>query len=131
MSAVPSVTRSLHCAGVSLDWTSFQLHSEIEPNHAIIKPDVFQHVAFDLDHRKEDVYPGSLMGVVAVVRQSFFDAQHYALDQADYLKHPKGRNRPPYDLGSEALVPASERKMRVVFEPQDALDGRSRRAHRP
>ena len=86
--------------GIIRGTSAFVALSEIEPNHAIIKPDVFQHVAFDLDHRKDDVYPTSLMGVIAVVRQSFFDAQHYALDQADYLKHPKSRNRPLYDLGS-------------------------------
>jgi imidazolonepropionase-like amidohydrolase len=95
--------------------------SDAEPNRAIIKADVFQHVAFDLDHAKPDVYPESQMGVVAVVRQTFFDAQHYALDQADYQAHPAGRERPAYNLGLEALAPAVDKKMRVVFEPQDAL----------
>jgi len=117
--------------GIIRGTSAFVALSDVEPSRAIIKPDVFQHVAFDLDHRKEDVYPGCLMGAVAVVRQSFFDAQHYALDQADYLKHSRGRSRPPYNLGAEALVPATARKMRVVFEPKDALmvDRAARIAH--
>ncbi|MDB6019669.1 MAG: amidohydrolase [Pedosphaera sp.] len=105
--------------------------SDVEPNRAIIKPDVFQHIAFDLENRKEDVYPESLMGVVAVVRQSFFDAQHYILDQADFHKRPFGRARPEFNPGLEALIPATEKKMTVVFEPRDALlvDRATRMAH--
>jgi hypothetical protein len=87
----------------------------------IIKPDVFQHVALDTDDGRTDVYPASLMGFIAVVRQSFFDAQHYALDQADYLKHPGARQRPEYNKSDEALALAIEHKMPVVFEPKDAL----------
>src|SRR5262249_7891490 len=117
--------------GIVRGISTFAALSDADPNRAIIKPEMFQHVAFDLEHRKDDVYPESLMGVIAVVRQTFFDAQHYALDQADYLKHPKGRRRPAYNMGLDALVPASERKMRVVFEPEDALmvDRAARIAH--
>jgi imidazolonepropionase-like amidohydrolase len=107
--------------GIIRGTSAFVALSDVEPNRAIIKPDVFQHVAFDTQHAKSDVYPASLMGTVAVVRQTFFDAQHYALDQADYLKHPAGRDRPAYNLGLEALAPTIERKIPVVFEPQDAL----------
>ena len=107
--------------GILRGTSAFVALSDAEPNRAIIKPDVFQHVAFDLDDHKTDVYPTSLMGFIAVVRQSFFDAQHYALDQADYIKHPAGRSRPAYDLGKEALALAIQKKMPVVFEPQDAL----------
>ncbi|MDB6108285.1 MAG: amidohydrolase [Pedosphaera sp.] len=105
--------------------------SGAEPNHSIIKADVFQHVVFDLENRKEDVYPESMMGVVAVVRQSFFDARHYALDQADYREHPAGRIRPTFNPALEALRPAAEKKITVVFEPTDALleDRAARMAH--
>ncbi len=72
------------------------------------------------------------MGVIAVVRQSFFDAQHYALDQADYpAASPRPQPARRIIIGLEALVPASEKKMHVVFEPQDALmvDRAARMAH--
>ena len=61
------------------------------------------------------------MGVIASVRQSFFDARHYALDHADYQKHPQGRKRPEFNPSLEALAPAADRKMRVAFEPGSAL----------
>ena len=108
--------------GIIRGTSAFVALSDTEPNRAIIRPDVFQHIAFNVSGRgRGSAYPGSLMGVIAVVRQTFFDAQHYALDQADYRKHPASRVRPPYNLSLEALAPASEKKMRVVFEPTDAL----------
>ncbi|HWF19306.1 MAG TPA: amidohydrolase family protein, partial [Verrucomicrobiae bacterium] len=107
--------------GIFRGTSVFVALSDTDANRAIIKPDVFQHVAFDLEHRRSDVYPESLMGAIAVVRQTIFDAQHYELDQADFAKHPSGRARPAYNLGMEALAPVIEKKMRVVFDPQDAL----------
>ncbi|MBI3853911.1 MAG: amidohydrolase family protein [Verrucomicrobia bacterium] len=107
--------------GILRGTSAFVALSDTEPNRAIMKPDVFQHIAFDTDDRKEGEYPESFMGVVAAVRQSFFDTQHYILDHADYLKKPEGRKRPEFNPALEALTPASEKKMRVAFEPGSVL----------
>jgi imidazolonepropionase-like amidohydrolase len=99
---------------------------EENPNAAMLKPDVFQHIAFQTDADEDGAYPQSLMGVIATVRQSFFDAQHYALDHADFAQHPAGRTRPEFDPALEALAPAAAKKMPVLFEPGSALmDGRA------
>ena len=95
--------------------------AELDPNEVIVKPDVFQHIAFETHEEDESAYPGSLMGVIAVVRQSFFDAQHYALDQADWRKTPGGRSRPGFNPSLEALVLAADGRRRVLFEPGSAL----------
>jgi imidazolonepropionase-like amidohydrolase len=96
--------------------------AEENPNETILKPDVFQHIALDTRQSEErGGYPGSLMGVISVVRQRIFDAQHYALEHADYDQHPQGRKRPAFDPALEALVPVANKKMRVVFEPGSAL----------
>ncbi len=95
--------------------------AEENPNDAVIRPDVFQHIVFETQTGEERSYPGSLMGVIAAVRQSFFDAQHYALDHADYQKHPQGRKRPEFNPSLEALAPAADKRMRVAFEPGSAL----------
>jgi len=91
-----------------------------EPNQTIIRPDVFQHVAFETQ-AEDRAYPGSLMGVIASVRQSFFDAQYYARDYADFEKHPSERKRPEFDPAMEALGPVISKKMRVALEPGSAL----------
>jgi imidazolonepropionase-like amidohydrolase len=95
--------------------------SEEEPNRVILKADVFQHIAFETHQPGQKAYPGSLMGVIAAVRQSFFDAQHYALDQADYQRHPQDRPRPEFNPSLEALAPAASKRIRVAFEPGSAL----------
>lgn len=95
--------------------------AEADPNELILKPDVFQHIAFETHDEDERAYPGSLMGAIAVVRQSFFDAQHYALDQTDWEKAPADRKRPEFDPSLEALQPAAQGKQRVLFEPGSAL----------
>ena len=95
--------------------------AEADPNELVVKPDVFQHLAFDPQDEGGGAYPGSLMGAIATVRQSFFDAQHYALDHADWRAHPQGRSRPEFDPSLEALAPAAEGRQRVMFEPGSAL----------
>jgi imidazolonepropionase-like amidohydrolase len=90
------------------------------PNQIILRPDVFQHITFETGGGGESAYPGSLMGVIAAVRQSFFDSQHYALDHADYQTHPN-RRRPEFNPSLESLAPAMDKKMRVAFEPGSAL----------
>lgn len=50
-------------------------------------------------------YPGSLMGVISVQRQTLHDAQHQAKAEARYATDPRGMKRPVRDPGLEALIP--------------------------
>lgn len=47
-------------------------------------------------------YPNSLMGTMALIRQSLLDAAHYREEWTAYEKAPAGRRRPAYDAGLEA-----------------------------
>jgi imidazolonepropionase-like amidohydrolase len=49
-------------------------------------------------------YPGSLMGVIAYIRQVSFDADHYKLELQAYTGHPAGQKRPNYDRAVEGLL---------------------------
>jgi len=95
--------------------------SDGNPNQAVLKPDVFQHVAFEEPRRREDNYPGSLMGVIAAIRQSLLDADYYSRDWAHYERHEKERARPEFNPARAALKPVLDRKMPVVFEPGSIL----------
>lgn len=86
-------------------------------NDIVIQPDTLQHIAFET---MEDVYPKSLMGVIAALRQTFYDAKHYKLDWEHYRKHPQGRPRPSVDDGLKALQTVA-RGQRVVIEPGGSL----------
>jgi hypothetical protein len=49
-------------------------------------------------------YPGSLMGVIAYIRQVSLDADHYKLALQAYDAHPLGHPRPNYDRAVEGLL---------------------------
>jgi imidazolonepropionase-like amidohydrolase len=49
-------------------------------------------------------YPGSLMGVIAYIRQVSLDADRYQLEMRAYANHPAGQKRPNYDRAVEGLL---------------------------
>jgi imidazolonepropionase-like amidohydrolase len=65
-------------------------------------------------------YPASLMGVISFVRQSFLDAQHQQLVAQRSAK--TSAVRPPYDPALDALQPALEGKLPVIFESDAARE---------
>ena len=116
-------------SGVIRGTSTFASLASSDPGVAIIRPDTFQHVALDTPRSASQgdgptrpaAYPGSLMGVIAVVRQTFLDAQHQAADHAHYAAHPGDRPRPAFNASIEALQSATRRTMPVLFEPGGVL----------
>jgi hypothetical protein len=49
-------------------------------------------------------YPGSLMGVIAYIRQIYMDADHYKDANNIYKQHPGGLTRPAYDKTLEGVI---------------------------
>lgn len=60
-------------------------------------------------------YPGSLMGTVAYIRQSFYDATRYRDEWARYNRVKRGIARPQTDKKLAALQPALRGEMPVMF----------------
>ncbi len=90
------------------------------PNSALIRPDTAQCLAFDAGRAGDDdeplgasPYPASLMGVIALIRQTLLDARHHEVDQAHYAAHPNTRPRPAANLALEALAPVLRGPPRV------------------
>jgi len=61
------------------------------------------------------VYPNSLMGVVALLRQEFADAAHFGLNTSLWLKAPQGLSRPAYDGRFDILREYASGQKPVVF----------------
>lgn len=57
------------------------------PNEVVIKPGIAHHIAFAYGFGR-DVYPNSLMGNIALIRQTFLDAQWYASAWDAFYKNP-------------------------------------------
>jgi imidazolonepropionase-like amidohydrolase len=49
-------------------------------------------------------YPGSLMGIIAYIRQIYLDADHYKVAATIYKQHPQGLTRPAYDKTLEGVI---------------------------
>jgi len=71
-------------------------------------------------------YPGSLMGTVAYIRQSFYDAIRYRDEVERYNRIKRGVNRPEHDKRLAALQPALRGELPVLFIANS--DGDIRRA---
>ncbi len=97
------------------------------PSAMAVKSPVALHVAFETQGGFGS-YPGSLMGVFAVVRQTLLDAGHYRQEWARYSATPRGYRRPELRTQLAALVPAIDRQLPVVLEANE--DKEIRRALR-
>lgn len=93
------------------------------PNEALLTPDTrtgtAQHIAFEIAGGDEP-FPDSLMGVIAAIRQVFFDAQWWTESQAAAARDPLTTPRVPANEALLALQASRERQP-VVFEPGSVL----------
>jgi imidazolonepropionase-like amidohydrolase len=79
----------------------------------VVKSPVALHVAFG--GGQGGGYPGSLLGYISFIRQSFYDAQWQREARAYAEKH-KDAPRPVVEPVLDAMVPVLERKIPVAFE---------------
>jgi hypothetical protein len=61
------------------------------------------------------VYPNSLMGIVALLRQEFTDAAYYGLNASLWAKEPRGIGRPEFHVRRDILSDYASGKKAVVF----------------
>lgn len=67
-------------------------------------------------------YPGSLMGSIAMLRQTLYDALWYQQSEGVYEHHPEG-NEPPIRADAlAALAKVIDREQQVLFEVSDELN---------
>ena len=79
----------------------------------VIRSPAAMQVSFNT--RTRGTYPGSLMGVISYLRQTFLDAQQHAAAHAVYQRNPSGLRRPESDRALAALAPVMRRELPVVF----------------
>ena len=94
---------------------------EADVDTMVVAPLVAQHIAFDFDREGDRGYPNSLMGAIALIRQSFLDASWYQAAQEAYRKNPATTERPETNASLAALAEQAQRNP-AVFEAEDELD---------
>jgi imidazolonepropionase-like amidohydrolase len=89
---------------------------------AVLEPRVAQHAANELRSGGDaSQYPTSLMGAIALLRQTFLDAQWYRDMQNFYAENPSVE-RAATSSALAALTPVIAREQRLVYATDDELD---------
>jgi imidazolonepropionase-like amidohydrolase len=83
----------------------------------VVRSGVAEHIAFTAGRGGGGGggYPGSLLGVMAFIRQSFYDAQ-WQREARAYGERHKDAPRQAFESSLDALAPALEGRMPVAFE---------------
>ncbi|MDA2934947.1 amidohydrolase family protein [Acidobacteria bacterium AH-259-D05] len=91
-----------------------------KPNQNILREEVAQHLAFARSRRRS-MYPNSLMGVIALMRQTFMDAGWYQQAHAAYNLNPSGQTPPEENEALGALNRAVQGQQPVMILVEDEL----------
>jgi len=89
-------------------------------NDVILRTGVAHHISLEVDPRRE-TYPTSLMGLIALVRQTLLDAEWYQKALEAYRKKPS-LQRPETNEPLAALKGVPRGGMPVIIETSDELD---------
>jgi imidazolonepropionase-like amidohydrolase len=90
-------------------------------NENLVVEDIGQLVGFEAGGFRSREYPGSVMGVMATIRQVLLDAEHHRAAGAAYQARPQAQPRPPVNRALAALEPVTGGRERVIFAPDDLL----------
>ncbi len=96
--------------------------ADIRSGQPVIRTPVALHVDVPATPSPRDAYPNSLMGVIAFVRQTFIDAQHYNSAQERAARARAGEPKIAFDPALEALQPAVTGRVPVVYRAETARE---------
>jgi imidazolonepropionase-like amidohydrolase len=124
----PSDARSWRSAGVAAILVApsrglFRGQSALVPTRDsagpsdVIRSPIAQHMGYQGQGSGE--YPGSLLGVIAMQRQMFYDAQRYGAVEDRWRANPRGVARPERDPRLEGLTPAARGVQPVFIEARN------------
>lgn len=99
----------------------YALSDAAHGNDALIRARVAQHLAFESSGWGSAEYPGSLMGAIALVRQTLYDARWQQQRLAWQAKRPEAERTAPNDALA-ALAPLAAGRQPAIFATDDELD---------
>ncbi|MCX6132661.1 MAG: amidohydrolase family protein [Ignavibacteriales bacterium] len=88
----------------------------------VVKRRVAQHLNIESSGGFGSGYPSSLMGIIAFVRQTYFDADWYRKAQDAYARNPAGQKHPEVNNALSALADAIQTKIPTVIEVASDLN---------
>lgn len=100
--------------GVFRGNTALLLLEDGPANRQVMRENVMQALAFERGSFRERGYPGSLMGAIALIRQTFLDADWYRKAWEVYNAYPVGNERPETNEALAALAPVLNKSEPVL-----------------
>lgn len=92
-------------------------------NDQLLKNHVVQNIMFRrAGGFRSRVYPNSQMGIIALIRQTFMDADWYKRAQMAYSQNPNGQTRPEANESLEALGKTVQGMQPVMFNVDNDLN---------
>jgi imidazolonepropionase-like amidohydrolase len=98
-----------------------QLIDGKQAKDALLKANATQQLAFETSFWPSDEYPGSLMGAIALIRQTLIDAR-WQRDMRAYAARQKNAPRFEANLALDALEPLVSGRQLALFRADDELD---------
>jgi len=89
---------------------------------APVEMSVAQALSFEYGRERKSGYPKSLLGSVALIRQTFLDARWYAKAWGVYRRYPRRNARPEVNDDLAALAESLARNQPFLFTTGDELD---------
>ena len=83
--------------------------------NSIFNGNNIQYMAMESGGWKSNDYPGSLLGSIALIRQTFYDAKWYTQAWKIYNKFPKTNKRPEIDDALNNLSESLKKSSRILF----------------
>ena len=90
-------------------------------NESILRDNVTQNMSFSRSNRLGGRYPTSLMGSIALIRQTLSDADWYIKAHEAYARRPSGKQRPEINIALAALSDVVQGKQPVIIDTSDEL----------
>lgn len=97
-------------AGIIRGTSGVTLFGDDQPNAGILRDNTFQVVSFDTDGGRENSYPRSLMGVIATIRQTLYDARQLNVQPGS-----------DFDPALVALTNVVANRTPLLIEPRSSL----------
>ncbi len=92
-----------------------------ETKDLLIKQNFSQAMSFQISKELNGDYPTSLMGVVALIRQTFHDAEWYYNAHKTYNQNPVGFKKPEKNFDLESLIDVLKQKQPATFSVDDEI----------
>lgn len=90
-----------------------------DPKALLLVPRVAHHLANEIDRSRRGVYPNSLMGSIALVRQTFYDARWHRNATDGYATGTSPRERAEANVSLASLLPALAGRQPVFYVADD------------